>query len=51
MLKCEFWSLSRTSLDINFFHICTLVTYGFWILGVSMGFQDFVAHFLDEVLS
>jgi len=28
-----------------------LVTYGLCILGVLMGSQDFVTHFLDEALS
>jgi hypothetical protein len=29
---------------------CILVTYGLHIMGVSVGFQDFAMHFLDEVL-
>jgi hypothetical protein len=30
---------------------CTLVTNGLCILGVPMGFENFVTHILDEVLS
>jgi hypothetical protein len=50
MSKCKLWSPSWISLDIKTPQGCTLVTYGLHILGVPMGVQDFVTHFLDEVL-
>ncbi len=41
----------KDPLSIENFQGCTLVTYGLCILGVLVGFQDFVTHFLDEALS
>jgi hypothetical protein len=49
--KCKFWSLLRIFLNIEFLQGYTLVTYGLCILDVLIGFDDFVTHFLDEVLS
>jgi hypothetical protein len=39
------------SFNISYIEGCTLVTDGFRILGVLVCSQDFVTHFLDEVLS
>jgi hypothetical protein len=49
--KCKFWSPSWIFSNIEIIQGCTLVTNGLRILGVPMGFQGFVTHFLDEVLS
>jgi hypothetical protein len=48
--KCKLWSPSKISSNINIPQVCILVTYGLCILGVSMGSQDFVTHFLDGAL-
>jgi hypothetical protein len=48
--KCKLWSPSRISSNINIPKGCTLVINGLCILGVLMGSQNFVMHFLDKVL-
>ncbi len=48
--KCKLWSPLGISLSIKIPHAYTLVTNGLRILGVLMSFQNFVTHFLDEVL-
>ncbi len=37
-------------LSIKILQGCTLIIDGLCILGVPMGFQEFVTHFLDEVI-
>jgi hypothetical protein len=49
--KCKLWNPLGISLGIKIFQGYILVTNGLHILGVPMGSQDFVTHFLDEVLS
>jgi hypothetical protein len=49
--KCKLWIPSRISSSIEILQVYTLVTNGLRILGVLMGSQDFVTHFLDEVSS
>jgi hypothetical protein len=51
MSKCKFWNPLRIFLGIEILHAYTLVTNGFHILSVPIGFQDFATHFLDQVLS
>ncbi len=48
--KCKLWNPSGISPSIKIPQGCTLVIYSIRILGVLVGFQDFVTHFLDEVL-
>jgi hypothetical protein len=48
--KCKLWSPSRTFSNINIPQGYTFVTDGLHILGVLMGSQDFVMHFLDGAL-
>ncbi len=50
MSKCKFWSPSWIFPNIEILQGYTLVINGLCILGVLVGFQDFVTHFLDEVL-
>jgi len=50
VLKCKFWNPSGIFSSIKIPHGCTLVIDGLHILGVLMGSQDFVTHFLNEVL-
>ncbi len=50
MSKCKLWSSSNISLGIKIPQGCILVIDDLRILGVSMGSQDLVLHFLDEVL-
>jgi hypothetical protein len=50
MSKCKLWSPLGISPSIKIPQGCTLVTYGLHILGVQMGSQNFVMHFLNEVL-
>jgi hypothetical protein len=45
--KCKLWNPSKISSNINIPQGCILVIDGLRILGVSLGFQDFVMHFLD----
>lgn len=40
----------RDPSSADIFHGCTLVTNDLHILGVQVGFKDFVTHFLDESL-
>jgi len=48
--KCKFWSPHIfSSIEIPQYYI--LVANGLRILGVPMGFQNFVMHFLDDVFS
>jgi hypothetical protein len=48
--KCKFWSPNIfSSIEIPQYYI--LVTNGLRILGVPMGSQNFVMHFLDDVFS
>jgi hypothetical protein len=49
--KCKLWSPSRISPTTYIPQGCTLVIDGLHIFGVLVGFQDFVRHFLDDVLS
>jgi hypothetical protein len=48
--KCKLWSLSGIFLGVEILQGCVLIIDGLCILGVLVGFQDFVTHFLDEVL-
>jgi hypothetical protein len=48
--KCKLWSPSRFFPSIKIFQDYTLVTNGLRILGVPVGFHEFVMHFLDVVL-
>jgi hypothetical protein len=45
--KCKLWSPLGFSLSIEIPHGCSLVIDGLCILGVLVGSQDFVTHFLD----
>jgi len=49
--KCKLWSPLGIFPSIEILQSCILVTYGLCILSVPVGFQNFVTHFLDEVLS
>ncbi len=51
MSKCKLWNPSRIFLGIEILKGYTLVIDGLCSLGVLIGFQIFVTHFLDEVLS
>jgi hypothetical protein len=51
VLECKLWNPSGIFPGIKILHSYTLVTNGLCISGMSMGFQDFTMHFLDEVLS
>jgi hypothetical protein len=51
MLKCKLWNSLRISPNIKILQGYTLVIDGLRILGVSVASQDFVTHFLNEVLS
>jgi hypothetical protein len=46
--KCKFWS-QRIFSSIEIFQNYILVTNGLHILGVPVGSQNFVMHFLDDV--
>jgi hypothetical protein len=46
--KCKLWSPLGISSSIKIPQGYILVTIGLCILGVLMGFQDFITHFLDE---
>jgi hypothetical protein len=48
--KCKLSSLSRISLGIKIPQGYTLLIDNLHISGVLVGFQDFVTHFLNEVL-
>jgi hypothetical protein len=48
--KCRLWSPLRVSLSIEIPCGYFLVIDGLCILGVLMGFQDFVTHFLNHAL-
>jgi hypothetical protein len=48
--RCKFWNPLGIFSSIQIPQSCTLVTYGLHILDVPVGFQNFVMHFLDEVL-
>jgi hypothetical protein len=50
MLKCKLWNPSRIFSSIKNPLNYILVTNDLHILGVPMGFQNFVTHFLNEVL-
>ncbi len=50
MSKCKLSSLSRNSLGIKILQGYTLLIDNLHISGVLVGFQDFVTHFLNEVL-
>jgi hypothetical protein len=50
VLKCKPWNPSGTFSSIEILQGYILVTNGLHIFGVLMGFQEFVTHFLDEVL-
>jgi hypothetical protein len=51
MSKCKLWSPLGIFPCIKILQGCTLVTSGLCILGVPLASEDFVTHFLDEVLS
>jgi hypothetical protein len=51
MSKCKLWSPSGIFPSIEILQGCILVINDLRILGVLVGFQDFVTQFLDEVLS
>jgi len=51
VLNCKLWSSSKIYLGIEIPQNYTLVTNGLRILGVPMGSQNFLMHFLDETLS
>ncbi len=48
--KCKLWNPLRTSSSADILHVYTLVTNDLHILGVQVGFKDFVTHFLGESL-
>jgi hypothetical protein len=50
ILKFNLWNSSRISLGIQISQGYILIIDGLCIMGVSMDFQDFVTHFLDEAL-
>jgi hypothetical protein len=50
VIKCKLWNPSRFFPGIKIFQGYTLVTNCLRILCVPVGFQDFVTHFLDEIL-
>jgi hypothetical protein len=50
MSKCKLWNPSIIFSSIEILQSCTLVINGLRILGVLVGSQDFVTHFLDEAL-
>jgi hypothetical protein len=49
--KCKLWSPLGFSLSIEILHGHSLVIDGLCILGVLVGFQNFVTYFLDKILS
>jgi hypothetical protein len=49
MSKCKLWNPLKIYLGIKIPRDYTLVTNGLRILVVTMGFQDFATHFLDEI--
>ncbi len=51
MSKRKLWSPLGISSSIKIPQGCTLVIDGLCILGVPMGFEDFVTHILNEALS
>ncbi len=51
MSRCKLWNPLGISSSIEIPKGYILVTNGLHILGVLIGFQDFITHFLDEVLS
>ncbi len=51
MSKCKLWSSFGVLLNIKIFQGCTFIVNGLCIFGVLVGSQDFVTHFLGEVLS
>jgi len=48
--KCKLWSPLGFSLSIEVLHGYSLVINGLCILGALVGFQNFVTHFLDQIL-
>ncbi len=50
MSKCKLWNPLGIFLGVKISWGCILVTNGLHILGLLVGFQNFVMHFLNEVL-
>jgi hypothetical protein len=50
VLKCKLWSPSKIFSSVEILQGYILVIDGLRILGMLMGYHDFVTHFLDEVL-
>jgi hypothetical protein len=48
--KCKLWNPLRIFSNVDIIHSYILVTNDLRIMGVQVGFEDFVTHFLDESL-
>jgi hypothetical protein len=50
VLKCKLWNPLRISSSINIPEVYTLVIDGLHILGVQVGFQNFIRYISNEAL-